>query len=78
MSNIFIYFVPLLSLFFLNCRYHFVDKATVPWDWELLNTVMANQVHCRGDGGIIHIRHHFFIFLVKGCSCFVGVLHLYK
>lgn len=32
------------SSFSLKFRYHIVTKATVPWDWELLNTVMDNQV----------------------------------
>lgn len=26
------------------CRHHRVNKSTVPWDWELLTSVMSNQV----------------------------------
>lgn len=35
--------VQAFKLLIRTQRYHFVDKATVPWDWELLNTVMVNQ-----------------------------------
>ena len=27
-----------------DCRHHMADKTTVPWDWELVTSVVANKV----------------------------------
>ncbi|KAG8004079.1 SUMO-interacting motif-containing protein 1, partial [Nibea albiflora] len=30
-----------------NCRHRMADKTTIPWDWELLTSLMTNQDHAK-------------------------------
>ncbi|XP_029918418.1 SUMO-interacting motif-containing protein 1 isoform X2 [Myripristis murdjan] len=37
--------VQAFNLLMRTQRHHMADKTTIPWDWELLTSVMANQDH---------------------------------
>ncbi|XP_054453046.1 SUMO-interacting motif-containing protein 1 isoform X2 [Anoplopoma fimbria] len=37
--------VQAFNLLMRTQRHHMADKTTIPWDWELLTTVMADQRH---------------------------------
>ncbi|XP_030251754.1 SUMO-interacting motif-containing protein 1 isoform X3 [Sparus aurata] len=41
--------VQAFNLLIRTQRHHMADKSTVPWDWELLTSVMANQDHTKGQ-----------------------------
>ncbi|XP_071373443.1 SUMO-interacting motif-containing protein 1 isoform X3 [Centroberyx affinis] len=39
--------VQAFNLLMRTQRHHMADKTTIPWDWELLSLVMANQDHAK-------------------------------
>ncbi|XP_036932325.1 SUMO-interacting motif-containing protein 1 isoform X2 [Acanthopagrus latus] len=41
--------VQAFNLLIRTQRHHMADKSTVPWDWELLTSVMANQDNTKGQ-----------------------------